>query len=119
MFFVLFVLSDPSKCDDLLTEWEDAGVKGATILASSGLGRIRLNQGLRDDFPLFPSLHDILEHDEKLSRTLFTVVDSDEMVDKILEKTQNVIGDLNGPDTGIFIVLPVARVYGLRKNREY
>ena len=119
MYFLLFVLNDTSKCDDLLFGWEDAGVKGVTILPSSGLGRVRQNLGLRDDMPMFPSLSDILEHTEKLSRTFFTIADSDEMVDKILENTEKEVGDLNNPNTGILIVMPVAKVYGLKKNGNY
>jgi nitrogen regulatory protein PII len=116
MFLVLFVLNDTTKCDDLLYEWEDAGVNGITILPSSGLGRIRQRLGLQEDFPIFPSLSEISEHSEQLSRTFFTVVANEEMVDQIVKNTQNVVGDLSQPNTGILIVLPVAKVYGLEKK---
>ena len=118
MFLVLFVLNDTAKCDDLLYGWEDAGVKGITILASSGLGRIRQRLGLREDFPIFPSLSEISEHSEKLSRTFFSVVPNEEMVEKIVKNTQDVVGDLSQPNTGILIILPVARVYGLDKKEN-
>lgn len=118
MYFVLFVLNDITKCDDLLYGWENAGVKGITILASSGLGRIRKNMGLLEDFPIFPSLSEISEHSEKLSRTFFTVAKSDEQVEKIVKNTQEVVGDLSLPNTGILIVLPVAKVYGLEKKEN-
>jgi nitrogen regulatory protein PII len=118
MYFVLFVLSDTSKCDDLLYGWENAGVKGITLLASSGLGRIRQKMGLLEDFPIFPSLSEISEHSEKLSRTFFTIAKNDEMVDKIVKNTQEVVGDLSQPNTGILIVLPVAKVYGLDKKEN-
>lgn len=116
MYFVLFVLNDTTKCDELLFGWENAGIKGITILASSGLGRVRQSLGLREDFPIFPSLSEINEHSEKLSRTFFTIVKNDEMVDKIVKNTQDVVGDLSQPNTGILIILPVAKVYGLEKK---
>ncbi len=114
-YFVLFVLNDTSKCDDLLESWESAGVKGITILASTGLGRIRQKIALRDDFPMFPSLSDIMEHSETLSRTFFTIVDGEEMVEAIHRNTETVVGNLNQPNTGILIALPTAKVYGLNK----
>jgi len=40
MYFILFVLHDLSNMKDLLHAWEEAGVKGATVLFSTGLGRI-------------------------------------------------------------------------------
>jgi nitrogen regulatory protein PII len=116
MYFVLFVLNDPSKCDEILFAWEDAGVKGITILASTGLGRVKQRLALQEDFPIFPSLEEISEHSESLSRTLFTIVESEEVVEKIRISTENVIGSLLKPNTGILIVLPVAQVFGYREN---
>ena len=117
MYFILFVLHDISKMKDLLHAWEQAGVKGATVLFSTGLGRIRQNFGLLEDFPLFPSMSEIIDRLEEmdLSRALFSVVESDDIVKQVLHQTQEVVGDLSKPNTGILIVLPVAQVYGLKQ----
>jgi hypothetical protein len=45
---------------------------------------------------------------------LFSVVETDQIVNKLLENTQKVVGDLSQPNTGILIVLPVAHVFGLK-----
>ncbi|PKO11353.1 MAG: hypothetical protein CVU40_01015 [Chloroflexi bacterium HGW-Chloroflexi-2] len=122
MYFILFVLHDLSNMKDLLHAWEEAGVKGATVLFSTGLGRIHQNFGLMEDFPLFPTMSEILDRVENmdLNRTLFSVVESDEIVKNVLHHTQKVVGDLNEPNTGILIVLPVAQVYGLKQyNPEF
>lgn len=116
MFFVLFVLNDMSLCDELLFAWEDAGVKGVTILASTGLGRVRQKLALQEDFPIFPSLSEINEHSESLSRTLFTVVESEDIIDQLVKNTEKIVGSLQNPNTGILIVLPTSRVYGLKKT---
>ena len=70
-----------------------------------------------EDFPLFPSMNKIIDELEEmdLHRTLFSVVESDEIVKKILHQTQEIVGDLSKPNTGILIVLPVAQVYGLKE----
>lgn len=119
MYFVLFVLHDNSKLKDLLHAWEEAGVKGATVLYSTGLGRITQNLGLMEDFPLFPSMGEITDRLEcmDLSRTLFSVVESDDIVQSVLEYTQKVVGNLNEPDTGVLIVLPVVQAYGLNSYK--
>ena len=62
-----------------------------------------------------PSLHDIFKTQETRHRTLFTVTDSEEKVDTILEATQNVVGDLDCDNTGFLFVLPVSRVYGMSR----
>ena len=115
MYLILFVLSDYTYLEDVLVAWEEAGVRGITILPSTGLARMR-QAALREDMPLFPSLEDMFEGQENLNRTLFTVIDSDNMVERVVAATEGVIGPLTNPNTGILIVLPVARVYGLQKK---
>ncbi|GAB4581182.1 MAG: hypothetical protein Fur0022_39290 [Anaerolineales bacterium] len=114
MFLVLFILHNAEYLEELLDAWEEAGVSGATILHSSGLGRVRQGHGWRDDLPLIPSLKTMFEHEEYFSRTLFTIVENEEIVNKVLAATEKTIGDLMNPDTGVMVVLPTVKVYGLR-----
>ena len=118
MFFILFILHNAEMLEELLAAWEEAGVAGVTILHSSGLGRVRQGHGWRDDLPLIPSLKSLFEHEEYFSRTLFTVVDTDELVTKVLAATENTLGDLHNPDTGLMVVLPTVKVFGLRPPQE-
>jgi len=115
MSLILFVLHDPEKLISLLDAWKEAGVSGATVFFSTGLGRIHQSKALRDDLPLMPSLEDFLPQPDRLSRTIFTMVDDEGLVDKVVAATQQVVGDLCEPDRGLLMVLPVSRVYGLRK----
>ena len=115
MFLVLYVLHDELLLSEILTAWEEVGVGGITVLASTGMGRINKYNALREDIPLIPSLSILLQdHDELLNRTLFTIVDGQEMVDKVVEATEKIAGNMIDHNTGILAVLPVAQVYGLR-----
>lgn len=116
MYMILFVLHNPACLKSVLNIWAETGVSGVTILPSTGLRRLTETLALRDDLPLIPSLEDLLEHEERHNRTLITVVPNDEMVDKVLKATQDLIGNLNLPNTGIMAVLPLARAYGLEKK---
>ena len=51
------------------------------------------------------------------NRTLMSVVDSQEMVDKMVAIAQQVIGNLEDPHTGFLFVVPVIQAYGLGKHR--
>ena len=48
MSLVMFILHDPEKLPALLDAWKEAGVSGATVLLSTGLGRIAKSPALRD-----------------------------------------------------------------------
>ncbi|HNT54881.1 MAG TPA: hypothetical protein PKG95_09230 [Anaerolineaceae bacterium] len=116
MFFVLFVLHDTDALNDVLTAWEECGVSGVTILPSTGLARFRQKGGLREDLPLIPSIDDLTEHIENTNRTLFTIVNDQEMVDRVLAATEAVTGDLDLPNTGILVVMPMVQAKGLNRR---
>jgi nitrogen regulatory protein P-II 1 len=113
MYVVLFVLNNPDLLNDVLDAWEEAGVSGATVLPSTGLGRIRQKEGLRDDLPLMPGLEDFYHHEAEISHTLFTIVDSEKLAKKVVEATRGAVGDLDQPGNGILVVLPAVSVHGL------
>jgi len=115
---VWFVLHNAGLLSDVLSAWKESGVLGITILASTGLRRLAESNALRDDIPLIPSLEDLLSDEETLNRTLFSIVENDEMVDKVVKATEAVVGDLDEPNTGILCVIPITRVYGLNRNTE-
>lgn len=115
-FMVVLVVDDIEQCPAVLDAWEETGVSGVTILASTGLGRVR-QAGLRDDMPMMPSLHDLFIKEEVQHRTLLSVVDSQELVDKMVAAAQNIIGNLDDAHTGFMFVVPVSQVYGFGKHR--
>jgi len=116
MYMILFVLHDPGRLDEVTNVWNETGVSGITILPSTGLKRLQESLLFRDDVPLIPTLDNLLEHKQTLNRTLLTVVPSEQMVDKVVAATESVIGDLNLPNTGILVVIPIARAYGLDRK---
>lgn len=118
MFLILFVLHDNSKLEEVINAWNDAGVCGITILLSTGYHRISESNILQDDLPLIFNLEDILQHEERTNRTLFSVVKDEATVDKVVEITESLVGNLNLPNTGILCVLPVIRGYGLERIYE-
>ncbi|MGD2077412.1 MAG: hypothetical protein PVH18_03465 [Chloroflexota bacterium] len=112
-YMVLLIVDDLNKCPDVLDAWDAAKVPGITILDSTGMGRLRQNS-IRDDLPMMPNLSDLFRAREHRHRTIFSVVEGEEAVDRLAAVTEEILGDLNKPDTGVLFVLPVARVFGLQ-----
>ena len=117
MSMILFVLHDTDKLDELLAAWQEAGAPGVTVLESTGVGRIRQNEALREDTPLMPSLEDFYPDPEHMSRTMFTIL-NDDLVQKVVDATCKDVGDLNEPNTGLLVVLPTITAYGLEKRKK-
>ncbi|MDX1662305.1 MAG: P-II family nitrogen regulator [Candidatus Promineifilaceae bacterium] len=113
MFMVLAIINQRERVPDILEAWDTLGAPGITILESTGLGSLRSASGIRDDIPLMPSLSEMFRRQEHRHRTLFTVVDEEEMVDKMIAAVVDILGDLEGPRNGVLFVLPVLRAVGL------
>jgi hypothetical protein len=99
----------------VLEAWTREGAHGITVLHSTGVARLR-GGGRRDDMPLFPSLRDLLAHDELHHRTLFTVVDGDALVERLIAAAQAIVGDFDTANTGILFTVPVERALGLQRH---
>lgn len=114
---ILLVLDDVNQCTTILEAWDAQGVGGITILESTGMGRVK-KLSIRDDMPLMPSLSRLLQSREERHRTLFTVVETEEMVDRVIATTEEILGNMEEPNNGVIFVLPVSRVKGLHGGQS-
>ncbi len=67
----------------------------------------------RDDLPLFPSLSRLMDSDDEEQKLLFTLVKGQDVLQKMIEATQRVTGDLSQPGRGILFAWPLPLVIGL------
>lgn len=119
---VMLIMTNPDYCMDMLEAWDQAGAPGITLLETTGLNTLR-RTGMRDDLPLMPSLADIFRANEEHHRTMFSVVDDDAQMQKLLEATETVFAQLdaeNRDNSGVLFVLPVSesRTYITARTRE-
>ncbi|MBN1303253.1 MAG: hypothetical protein JXA13_02370 [Anaerolineales bacterium] len=111
MFAVMLVLDDPERLDEVLDAWEKAGLRGATIIDSTGWQRRRIRRGLlgaRFNFAALEASGRIEHHN-----TLFVIVRDRDMVQETITATESIVGDLDGPNTGIIAAWPLDIVKGL------
>ncbi|HYN90262.1 MAG TPA: hypothetical protein VER55_17125 [Ardenticatenaceae bacterium] len=112
---VVFVLNNPKRGADVLAAWKAAGVSGATVVEGVGLGH--LLGYLREDTPLFPSRSSLSEGHNEVS-IVFAVTDDSVNLDALIARTEAVVGNLDTPNTGILMTLPIETVKGLRRQAK-
>lgn len=112
MFMIMFILDDPGQLDALLETWEKVGIRGATIIESTGIHR-RLKVILPMRY-VFQTPDNIEEN----HYTLFAMVESEALVQACLQATEQLVGDLDEPNTGIFAAWPLTVVKGLPIDEE-
>lgn len=119
MYYLVFlVLDDLSKSHDVFDSWVRAGVGGITIIESTGLARLTQHQGYRDDIPLMPSIRSLLQSREEQHRTIFSIVQGEDMVAKLMQATEEVVGDLSEPNSGIQFAFPLSHVAGVPRRAQ-
>lgn len=107
---VLFIVLNKTKyLDDILARFLDIGVKGATILDSQGMaGAITRQEG---EMPNFGFLHSFMENAKPYSKTIFTVLKNQEMVDKAVTAVKDVLGEKAKIGAGFMFSVPIANMY--------
>lgn len=112
MFMIFFVLDDPNRLDELLDAWEGAGVRGATIIESSGIHRRRKR------FIPMRYMFQAAGPIEQGHYTLTAIVEDENAVRACLQATEGLLGDLNLPNSGVFAAWPLAWVRGIPKQES-
>ncbi|HHV62613.1 MAG TPA: P-II family nitrogen regulator [Firmicutes bacterium] len=107
---LFLVLNKTDKLDKVLKTLLNCGVRGATILNSTGMGR-----RLAHEVPIFASLGLMLDDGRSYNYTVFVVM-KDEKVEPVINALAEVLGGLDKPDTGIIFTVPVDRVVGLAEE---
>lgn len=111
MYMVMYVLDNPDLLDALLDAWEAAGLRGVTVVESTGLQRHRAQRiPMRFPFSQGPQ-HCLEDH-----YTLFSIVESMEVVDRCIAATEKLVGDLRNPHTGVLASWKLDAVRGLPKK---
>jgi len=115
MLQLWLVLDNPALLNDVLEAWADVGVRGITILESTGVHRVR-SRSSRQDAPFMLGFSRLLRTDQVGHYTLFAVVPSMEIVERLVAKTEEIVGDLSQPNTGVLFAVPLAATWGLPKQ---
>ena len=110
MQLLLMVLNEVDMLDTLLEALMENGVRGATILSSTGMARELAKNA--EDYPIMGTLRYLLDPDREESKTIFMVL-KDDQVESVKSVIRSVVGDLSKPDTGVIFTLPVSSAEGV------
>jgi len=111
MKLLVFVLNREELLDRVLEVFIEAGVTGATILDSEGMGRI-----LTNEVPLFADFRSFMKGNKPYNKTIVSVIEHEETIKKVEGLIEQVCGSLSDPGSGILFTIPVDYVKGLIKQ---
>jgi nitrogen regulatory protein PII len=103
------VIEDSEKVEPILETFYESGMSGATVLESMGMGH-----AIAAHYSIFSRFADLngSRQGQTHNRVIFTVVETEEILERAVEIIRKVVGDLNRPDTGLLFTVPLDRVEG-------
>lgn len=110
MELLFLILNKEEHLDDVLSLFVELGITGATIIETTGMGRV-----LAHDIPIFAGFRDLMVGNKPYNKTIFAVV-SKEVVPEIVKGIESICGCLEEPGTGLLFTIPIANVWGLAKS---
>ncbi|MBM4460728.1 MAG: hypothetical protein FJ011_23715 [Chloroflexi bacterium] len=110
MYMVMLVLDARGQLDAVLEAWRAIGVGGVTIAETTGAFRRLVKLGAVRARYILGGL--AVSSGEDLNHTLWAIVPDEGVARECLEAAEAVVGDLDGPDTGVFAAWPLPLVKG-------
>lgn len=110
---LFIVLNKPDYLEELLEEFIEIGVKGATILESQGMG-FAMNHGGYGNEPFFGKIRSMIDNSRPYNKTIFAVIEDEETLANAVKATKRVLGDIYEPGIGMMFTMPVNNVYGMK-----
>lgn len=102
MKLLVFVLNDDAHLEGVLEAYIEAGVSGATILDSEGMGRF-----LAYEVPLFADFKDYMQGNKPKNKTILAVIHDDKVLERLKPLVDGVVGGLSTPGAGVMFTVPV------------
>lgn len=115
MYALFIVLNQVNQLDEILERFVQVGVKGATILDSQGMGGAMMH-GPHKGVPLFGSLRTLMDNARPYNKTIFTVLESEELVEKTVEAVRETLEDQSPIGLGFMFSVPIGKIYGMSQN---
>lgn len=110
MKLLVFVMNRTELLDEFLHVLKEKGIKGATILNSTGMAR-KLIQN--DDMEFIGSLKTLFDNPRKESNVILVVLPK-EQVEVVYGVINAVCGDLSQPNSGIVFTVPIENLVGCK-----
>ncbi len=108
MKLLVFVLNKEELLEEVLEAYVEAGIVGATLLDSEGMGRF-----LAYEVPLFADFKDFMKGNKPYNKTILSIVRDEAAVKRLIPILDKVVGGFSNPGTGIIFTLPVDWAAGL------
>lgn len=115
MHLLVAVIERGEDVEPILSRFYENGITGATVLDSRGMSHM-----IAEHYSIFARFGDLTgsREGEIHNTVLFTVIREEETLDRAIEIIDEIVDDLEEPNTGLVFSVPLDRVKGLAAPLE-
>ena len=110
-FLLVIHLDKTEVMQELLEVFTKNGVSGCTIFNTKGVGHTHFQNS---DAPLIASIKRLMGADTDYNKTIFSVIDGKDALEKTMIGVEKVVKDFCEPDIGLMYAIPLLYVRGYR-----
>jgi len=114
MFLLVNVLEQSEYLVDILEDFSKIGIKGSTVMNSTGMGRVLMTadaNGFATE-----QISKMIADGESSNKTILTILKTQEGLDKAIAIVKKHCGDLCKPGKGVIFAISLAYVDGLPQD---
>lgn len=108
MKLLVFVLNKEELLEKVMEAYVEAGIPGATILDSEGMGRY-----LAYEVPLFADFKDFMQGNSPHNKTILSLIKDEDGLKRLLPLLEESIDGFSNPGTGVMFTVPVDWAAGI------
>ena len=114
MDLLIFILNDHEKLDAILTELEKSGIRGATVIDSTGMAKVLHHD--EEEVAFLGTLRSLLNPAPRAKSNTILMVLEKKMIHTAVEAIERIVGDLNQENVGVIFSIPVDFTKGIKKH---
>ena len=108
MYFLVAVINNEDILDDLITGWLDIGITDATVVETTDSLQL-----ISHNVPIFAGFRSLTSGGMPHNKTIFTVSEDRELLDKGIAFLEKLCNDSGKPDQGVCVILPAEKLLRL------
>jgi len=113
MKLLVFILNNEEFLEEVMEAYVEAGIPGATILDSEGMGRF-----LTYEVPLFADFKEFMKGNKPYNKTILSVLSDEGAVARLLPLVEASVGPIGESGNGIMFTIPVDWAAGLHQSQD-
>jgi len=104
VYLLFAVIENEDLLDELITGWMDLGIKGATVIETTGALQL-----ISQNVPIFAGLRSLTSGGGRHNNTIFAAIDNEQTLNLAISFLEDICKKSEKSNQGVYFVAPLSR----------